>query len=147
MKEAAIGSDSTARGAASAGFEPERIAAHLENCAGEIERATLTGVIAEVAHPTAVNLRAIAQEVKAAPMNLEELDRRLTVMEEKIFSALLAGTPEDELVALREESARSLAPYRSRMQTAQIRQVEQQFLHKRLLEKYALPRLSLFYMS
>jgi hypothetical protein len=33
------------------------------------------------------------------------------------------------------------------MQTAQIRQVEQQFLHKRLLEKYRLPRLSLFYMS
>jgi hypothetical protein len=29
----------------------------------------------------------------------------------------------------------------------QIRQVEQQFLHKRLLEKFGLPRLSLFYMS
>jgi hypothetical protein len=29
----------------------------------------------------------------------------------------------------------------------QIRQVEQQFLHKRLLEIYNLPRLSLFYMS
>jgi hypothetical protein len=32
------------------------------------------------------------------------------------------------------------------MQTAQIRQIEQQFLQKRLLEKYKLPRLSLFYM-
>ena len=47
----------------------------------------------------------------------------------------------------REESARELAPYRSRMKTEQIRQVEQQFLRKRLLEKYNLPRLSLFYMS
>ena len=147
MKEAAVGADSAARSNANAGFEPERIAAYLEGCAGEIERATLTGVMAEVARPTAVNLRAIAQEVKGAPANLEELERRLTVMEEKLFSAMIAGTPEDELVALREESARSLAPYRSRMQTVQIRQVEQQFLHKRLLEKYGLPRLSLFYMS
>ncbi len=68
-------------------------------------------------------------------------------MEEKLFSAMMADTAEADLVAMREESSRDLAPYRSRMQTAQIRQVEQQFLHKRLLEKYGLPRLSLFYMS
>lgn len=147
MKEAAVGADSATRSNANAGFEPERIAAYLEGCAGEIEGATLAGVMAEVARPTAVNLRAIGQEVKASPPNLEELERRLTAMEEKLFSAMIAGTPEDELVALREESARSLAPYRSRMQTVQIRQVEQQFLHKRLLEKYGLPRLSLFYMG
>ncbi|HEV2462200.1 MAG TPA: hypothetical protein VGT04_00215, partial [Acidobacteriaceae bacterium] len=71
----------------------------------------------------------------------------LTVMEEKLFSAMMTTAPEAELVALREESARELAPYRSRMKTEQIRQVEQQFLRKRLLEKYSLPRLSLFYMS
>jgi hypothetical protein len=54
---------------------------------------------------------------------------------------------EADLLTLREESALELAPYRSRMKTEQIRQVEQQFLRKRLLEKYSLPRLSLFYMS
>jgi hypothetical protein len=32
------------------------------------------------------------------------------------------------------------------MQSAQIEQLMKQYLHKRLLEKYALPRLSLFYM-
>ena len=58
----------------------------------------------------------------------------------------MATTPEADLTAMREESARARAVSR-RMQTAQIRQVEQQFLHKRLLEKYGLPRLSLFYMS
>jgi hypothetical protein len=92
-------------------------------------------------------LRKIAADVRATAPNLEDLERRLTVMEEKLLSAMMAGTPENDLVALREESARQLAPYRSRMQTAQIRQVEQQFLHKRLLEKYGLPRLSLFYMG
>jgi hypothetical protein len=148
MKEASVGAQPAGtRRDAAAGFEPERIAAHLEVCAKQIERAGLTGLVAQVAHPIGESLRAVAEAVKGEPPNLEDLERRLTVMEEKLQSAMMAGTAEDELVALREESARELAPYRSRMQTAQIRQVEQQFLHKRLLEKYGLPRLSLFYMS
>jgi hypothetical protein len=58
----------------------------------------------------------------------------------------MATTPEEELATLREQSAAEIAPYRRRMQALQIRQIEQQFLHKRLLEKHNLPRLSLFYM-
>jgi len=148
MKEAAVGAQPAGAGRdAAMGFEPERIAAHLEGCSLQIDRAGLTGLIAGVAHPLADSLRALAAAVKREIPNLEELERRLTVMEEKLFSAMTAGTEETELVVLREESVRALAPYRGRMQTAQIRQVEQQFLHKRLLEKYGLPRLSLFYMS
>jgi hypothetical protein len=45
------------------------------------------------------------------------------------------------------QAATELAPYRGRMKALQIRQIEQQFLHKRLLEHWKLPRLSLFYMS
>jgi len=51
------------------------------------------------------------------------------------------------LVDLKAQAARELAPYRSKMGVVQLRQVEQQFVHKRLLEHYRLPRLSLFYMS
>jgi len=148
MKEASVGAGTGARSeSVNAGFEPERIAAHVESCAAQIEGAGLTGLVAQVAAPVADGLRALAAELKASAPNLEELERRLTVMEEKLLNAMMAGTAEQDLVALREESARQIAPYRSRMQTAQIRQVEQQFLHKRLLEKYGLPRLSLFYMS
>jgi hypothetical protein len=152
MKEASVGADTGARREpANAGFEPERIADHLGGCAGRIEDAGLAGLMAQVAGPVAEGLRALAAELKASAPDsapkLEELERRLTMMEEKLFSAMTMGTEESELAALREESSRQLAPYRSRMQTAQIRQVEQQFLHKRLLEKYGLPRLSLFYMS
>jgi len=86
--------------------------------------------------------------LRAAPASsLEDLDRTLTVLEEKIFAALLTSAPEQELVQLREQAARELAPYRSKMQAVQIRQIEQQFLHKRLMESRKLPRLSLFYMS
>jgi hypothetical protein len=63
-----------------------------------------------------------------------------------LFATLLTTMPETDLLAMREQAARELAPYRGRMQTVQIRQVEQQFLHKRLLERYGLPRISLFYM-
>jgi hypothetical protein len=80
------------------------------------------------------------------PPSLEDLDRTLTVLEEKLFAALLTASPESQLIALREQAARELAPYRGKMQAVQIKQVQQQFLQKRLLEAHSLPRLSLFYM-
>ena len=77
---------------------------------------------------------------------LEDLERRLTVLEEKLFAALLAGTPDDEIVDVRAQADRDLAPYRRKMPAAQIDQLQKQYIHKKLLEKYGLPRLSLFYM-
>jgi hypothetical protein len=147
MKEASVGAqpaDAVTTPGSVPGFEDERIAAHLNRCADQMEQAPTHGLAADVARQTAGRLRELAP-VRSA--NLEDLERNLTVMEEKLFSALTATAPEAELLALREESARELGPYRGRMKTEQIRQVEQQFLRKRLLEKYALPRLSLFYMS
>ncbi len=84
--------------------------------------------------------------LQPATDNLEALDRTLSVLEEKLFAALLTAAPESQLVALREQAARELAPYRGKMQAVQIKQVQQQFLQKRLLEAHSLPRLSLFYM-
>jgi hypothetical protein len=82
---------------------------------------------------------------KTSP-RLEDLERRLTVLEEKLFAALLVGTPDDEVITVRSEADRELAPYRRKMPAAQIDQLQKQYVHKRLLEKYGLPRLSLFYM-
>ena len=73
--------------------------------------------------------------------------RSFAAIEEKLFATLVSTTPDQDLLLLRQQASSELAPYRSRMQAMQIRQVEQQFLHKRLLEKFSLPRLSLFYMS
>jgi hypothetical protein len=77
---------------------------------------------------------------------LEDLERRLTVLEEKLFGALLAGTSDEEIVAVRAEADRELAPYGRKMPALQIDQLRRQYVHKRLLERYGLPRLSLFYM-
>jgi len=80
------------------------------------------------------------------PVQMEDLERRLTVAEEKLFAALLAGTPDEALLQVRAEADRDLAPYRSKMTAPQIEQLHKQYVHKRLLDKYGIPRLSLFYM-
>ena len=80
-------------------------------------------------------------------MGMEELERTLTVLEEKLFAALTSAAPEALQVEFREQAAHELAPYRSKMGVVQLRQVERQFLNKSLLEHYHIPRFSLFYMS
>jgi hypothetical protein len=130
------------------GFEAERVSRYLEQNAGVVEAVTLDPPADTVAIEVSGRLRALAVGLRAEPMQtLEELDRTLSVLEEKMFAALLAATPEKELLTLREQAARELAPYRGRMQAVQIKQVQQQFLQKRMLEMRRLPRLSLFYMS
>ncbi len=129
---------------AETGFEPNRIAAFLRGNADRIAAANLPGTIAD----TAARLQTLAEELESNhAANLEDLDRTLSVLEEKLLAALLTATSETDLTALREQAARELAPYRGKMQAVQIRQIQQQFLGKRLLEKHSLPRLSLFYMG
>ncbi len=147
MREASVGAAKPHSDAASAGLEQERIAAHLGEAAAKLRNAQLAGLAAQTAAENAERLKALAQAAReAGTLNLEELERTLAVLEEKLLTAVIATTPEEELAALREQSAREIAPYRGRMQALQMRQVEQQFLHKRLLEKHDLPRLSIFYM-
>jgi hypothetical protein len=130
------------------GFETERIMRYLEENAQKIEGAALHAPADATAAEVVSRLRALALGLQvAAAQSLEELDRTLSVLEEKLFAALLTAAPEEELVALREQAARELAPYRGKMQAVQIKQVQQQFLQKRMLEARKLPRLSLFYMS
>src|SRR5436305_3552208 len=130
------------------GFETERVSGYLEQNAGAVEAATLNPPADAIAIEVAGRLRALAVGLRTEPaQSLEELDRTLSVLEEKMFAALLTSAPEEELVALREQAARELAPYRGKMQAVQIKQVQQQFLQKKMLEIRKLPRLSLFYMS
>jgi hypothetical protein len=82
-----------------------------------------------------------------AALDLEDLERRLTVIEEKLTAAMTAGAPEDFLLDVRREMDGQLAPYRRKMSSAQLAQLERQYLQKRLWERYNLPRLSLFYLT
>ncbi len=82
-----------------------------------------------------------------AQLDLEDLERRLTVLEEKLTAAVTAGAGEESLLEIRREMDRALAPYRRKMTPEQLGQLERQYTQKRLFEKHDLPRLSLFYLT
>jgi hypothetical protein len=159
MKEAAIGvsKDSVDSGvletqrSATPGFDPAEIATYLHRNADKLEAAQLPsreGITPNtIARDAARTLRDLAGDLTAKPTTrLEDLERHLTVLEEKLFAILLAAAPDADVVSVRAQADRELAPYRSKMSAPQIDQLQKQYLHKRLLEKYNLPRLSLFYM-
>jgi len=83
----------------------------------------------------------------AAPIDFEDLERRLTVLEEKLAAALATDADENDLVAIRREMDRSLAPYRRKMSAEQLARLERQYTQKRMFELFAVPRLSLFYLT
>jgi hypothetical protein len=80
------------------------------------------------------------------PLDLEDLERRLTVLEEKLAAALFADADEEAMLGIRREMDRSLAPYRRKMSAEQLSQLERQYTQKRLFEHFDVPRLSLFYL-
>ena len=150
MKEAAVGAPRESK--TKAGFDSAEIVHFLRRNATELEYANLPsrpGILPEaVAGELAGTLREMAAEIegKSVLPKLEDLELRLTVQEEKLFAVLLAALMDDEIASVRAQADRELAPYRSKMPAAQVGQLQKQYVYKKLLEKYRVPRLSLFYM-
>ena len=154
LQDAAVGSR---RESQDSGLGPESVAAFLERNAAELEallsspaaavRAALPSTAVPVVQEAVQTLRDLALGLAATRTSpLEDLERRLTVLEEKLLAALLAAQSDADLVAVRADADRELAPYRRKMMAAQIDHLLKQYVHKRLLERYRIPRLSLFYM-
>jgi hypothetical protein len=80
-------------------------------------------------------------------LELEDLERRLTILDDKVHALLTSGAPEEVLLKIRREVDGQLALYRRKMKAEQLAMVEKQYVQKRLLEEYGLPRLSLYYFS
>lgn len=80
-------------------------------------------------------------------IDFEDLERRLTVLEDKVAATLAADADESELLEIRREMDRSLAPYRRKMSAEQLAKLERQYTQKRMFEFFDVPRLSLFYLT
>lgn len=87
-----------------------------------------------------------ALDLAALYADLEQLDQRLSAIEEKMISRLRAAASDDALFEARQSLDRQLKPYRSKMSAEQLALLERQFLERKLLESAGLPRLSLFYL-
>jgi hypothetical protein len=92
------------------------------------------------------SLRSLAAEAEAHYRNLEALEQRLTVLEEKMIALARASQTEEQLLAARQDLDRQLRPYRGKMTADQLSMLEKQYLERNLLEQSKLPRLSLFYL-
>jgi len=122
-------------------FETAELEAFLRRCAGELRSKGDEALLS-----IAETLEALAAEAQAHLGDLEELERKLTALEEKMIAILRSRQSEEEALVARREMDAELRPYRSKMPAAQLAMLEQQYLERRLLEKAGLPRLSLFYL-
>jgi len=80
-------------------------------------------------------------------VDLEDLERHLTILDEKIHAGLVNQASEELMLKIRREVDLQLAAYRRKMKAEQLAVVERQYVQKRLLEEYRVPRLSLFYFG
>ncbi len=97
-------------------------------------------------------LEELAGSLEALPIetlygDLEQLEQRLTALEEKMIARLRADASDEALFEARRTLDRELKPYRGKMSTEQLAMLEKQFLERKLLERQSLPRLSLFYLN
>ncbi|MBI4479444.1 MAG: hypothetical protein HY651_05435 [Acidobacteria bacterium] len=134
-------------------FLREELVKFLESNAAAVEKAA--GHFAAHQRPeSAATFRSIAASLHQLaagtandpPSALEDVERHLTALEDKMHSTLLQAADEQDLVAWRAELDRQLAPVRRQMTLDQIAQLEKQFLLRKLLTQAELPRLSLFYL-
>jgi len=95
---------------------------------------------------TAASLRKLALEVEQHYADLEALEQRLTILEEKMIAGARASQTDEQALQTRQELDRQLRPYRGKMTADQLAMLEKQYLDRNLLESSGLPRLSLFYM-
>jgi hypothetical protein len=124
----------------------QRNAAQLAKAAERVKSAqpAVAGLIADVS----ASLQASAVLLDApGNLDLEDLERRLTILDDKLHAALLSHASEELMLKIRREVDSQLSTYRRRMKAEQLALVEKQYLQKRLLDEYQLPRLSLFYFS
>ena len=104
-------------------------------------------VLAEDLTHAALALREVTkQEAEKATPDLEELERRMTALEEKLSAALTRASDLELLTDIRREVEKGLMPYRRNMTGPQVESLERQFMKKRMFDHYRIPRLSLFFL-
>jgi hypothetical protein len=151
--EAAAGAQPPKPSRAKEPFARDELRAYLRRNADLLRQAGTRHESAQAAF--AASLRETAGKLTAAETlldspgipDLEDLERRLTVLDEKIHAVLLTHASEELMLKIRREVDSQLANYRRKMKAEQLALVEKQYSQKRLLDEFQLPRLSLYYFS
>ena len=110
----------------------------------EVRKLELAGFLREMANSLGSNVEVLNS---VGSLDVEDLERRVSILDEKIHAMLVSRAPEALLLKIRREVDAQLAAYRRKMKAEQLAMVEKQYVQKRLLEEFALPRLSHFYLA
>jgi hypothetical protein len=122
-------------------FAPEEIRTHLKKAA-EILHARPEASFQEIAS----SLEALGRDAEHHVHQLEDLERRLTAMEDKMVAAARTLESGENLYSIRSALDAELRPYRGKMTADQLATLERRYLDSAILERARLPRLSLFYL-
>ena len=135
---------------AQAAFSPGELAEFFRTNAALVQQAAASAspAAATVFVQTAESLEKLAGASEAGDLpDLESVEQRLTVLEERLIAAITQQLDEEKMLAARQEMDRALAPYRGKMTADQLSLLEKQFLQRKCFETAGLPRLSLFYLK
>ena len=128
-----------ARKQTEAPFAPEELQSYLAKNASDLRKQAGFEEIAEA-------LDRIAAESAGHFSDLEQLEQRLTGLEDKMIAIARSRQSEEDLFSARRQLDLELRAYRSKMTAEQLTMLEKQYLERRMLEATGLPRLSLFYL-
>ncbi|MBV9154655.1 MAG: hypothetical protein JO097_00200 [Acidobacteriaceae bacterium] len=122
-------------------FAVDELLAHLKNASAALRKRP-----EQPFQEVASSLDTLAADAEYHLQHLEQLEQRLTAMEDKMVAAVRSLESEESLYSIRQTLDLELRPYRGRMTAEQLAMLERRYLDTALLARAELPRLSLFYL-
>jgi flagellar hook-basal body complex protein FliE len=153
QQEAAAGSQPKSSSATAETFSREELKTYFAKNMEKLTQAAaknsgrlpeMAGRLTDIAKSMEANVTLVDVPGK---LDLEDLERRLTILDDKLQAALTSHAPEEMMLKIRREMDGQLAAYRRKMKAQQLALIEKQYVQKRLLEEFGLSRLSLFYLT
>ena len=109
--------------------------------------AAKTAALSQAFPEFASKIEALAESVRRVDaVNFRDSEQILEALEERLIAILRVAAEESVLIDVQREVESDLGPFRSNMTAAQLAMLEQQLSRRKLLERYNVPRLSLFYL-
>ena len=106
-----------------------------------------TTAVGKVFPEFSAKIAAVAEAVRGLDTgSFRDAEQVLVALEEKLIAILRVAADESALIDVKREVEGELAPFRSTMTAQQLAMLEQQLSKRKLLERYGVPRLSLFYL-
>jgi len=120
---------------------PGEVTAYTENLAQSVVR--LNATFPEFTS----RFTGIAESIRGLnTANMREAEQELGALEEKLIALLKVAADEKTLLDVKRGVDADLNPFRSTMTAEQLTMLEQQLWRRKLMERFNVPRLSLFYL-